>query len=220
MVTGKTPFINRMDNENSISAEAHVRKLLAEATLSADDDENSDDPSTELVADIESRLESEFPELQQRPQVIQTIRTVVQEKNSMMFVGPHPPPHMLAEYERICPGSAEKLLKQGEVEQQARIEFNREQLAQTRLMIQSEADTTNSNSLLEHRGQILGFVAFLIIAGIGMLAMWLHETGIAITCFTTFVLGVLGFFIQKRTAQASNSPEDFDPDEQTYPRKT
>lgn len=187
---------------------AHLEKLTSDSQMSPGSNLDSEDPGTELVADIESRLETEFPELKQRPKVIQTIRTVVQEKSSTMFVGPHPPPHMLAEYERICPGWAEKLLRQGELEQQARIEFNREQLAQTRLMIQTESDSAKSGSALEHRGQVLGFIAFLIIASIGVAAMWLGQIAIAIICFTTFVLGVVGFFVQKKTSQNADSSKD------------
>jgi hypothetical protein len=46
----------------------------------------------------------------------------------------------LSEYEHICPGAAIRILEQGEREQLARIEREREELAQTRLIIQSEAD--------------------------------------------------------------------------------
>ena len=50
----------------------------------------SDDPGTELLANIEVRLKEEFPDLERRPEVIHTIETVVRER-SFMFSGPNPP---------------------------------------------------------------------------------------------------------------------------------
>lgn len=156
-----------------------------------------EDPGTELVADIDSRLQSQFPDLEERLEVIQTIQTVVRER-SFLFSGPNPPPQMLAEYERICPGWGSRILEQGEREQLARIERDQETLAQTRLIIQSEADDKRSGRSIEGRGQILGFMAFLIIAAIGSWSLYLGQIAVAIACFTTFVLGVVGMFITGR----------------------
>jgi uncharacterized membrane protein len=164
---------------------------------------DSDDPGTELVADIESRLQTRFPNLEQRPEVIQTIETVVRER-SQWFSGPHPPPQMLAEYERVCPGWGARLLEQGEREQLARIEREREELAQTRLIIESEASDKRSGRTIESRGQIFGFVAFLVIAIIGGAALYLGQVAVAITCFTTFVLGVVGMFITGRQKRSTS----------------
>ncbi len=139
------------------------------------------DASTDLVTDIETRLETQFPDLQERPEVLRTIETVVRERSSM-FMGPHPPPQMLAEYESVCSGWAVRLLEQGEREQLARIEANREQLSQTRLMIESDIQDLQAGRSLENRGQVLGFVAFVIIAAIGVTGMFLGQVAVAITC--------------------------------------
>jgi uncharacterized membrane protein len=170
-----------------------------------------DDPGTELVADIDSRLQRQFPDLERRPEVIQTIETVVRER-SFMFSGPVPPPQMLAEYERICPGWAVRILEQGEREQLARIEREREELAQTRLIIESEASDDRSGRIIESRGQILGFSAFLIIAALGGWAMYLGQTAIAIACFTTFAVGVVGLFVMGRKQESTSDNDDDDDD--------
>ena len=167
---------------------------------------DSDDPGTELVADIESRLQAQFPDLERRPEVIQTIETVLRER-SFLFSGPNPPPQMLAEYERICSGWGIRLLEQGEREQLARIEREREELAQTKIIIESEADDKRTGRTIESRGQIFGFIAFLIIASIGGGAMYLGQNAIAITCFTTFVLGVVGMFLTGRKKQSTSDNE-------------
>lgn len=164
---------------------------------------NSDDPGTELVADIESRLQTRFPNLERRPEVIQTIESVVRQR-SFMFSGPNPPPQMLAEYERICPGWGARLLEQGEREQLARIEREQEELAQTRLIIESEANDKQSGRAIESRGQIFGFTAFLITALLGGGALYLGQVVVAITCFTTFALGVVGMFISGRKKQSAS----------------
>ncbi len=165
-----------------------------------------DDLGTDLVAHIESRLQTNFPELERRPELIETIETVVRER-SFTFSGPNPPPHMLAEYERVCPGWAARLLEQGDREQLARIEREKEELAQTRLIIESEAADKKSGRTIEIRGQIFGFIAFLVIALLGGMAVYLGQITVAITCFTTFVIGVVGMFITGRRKQPPSNEE-------------
>jgi uncharacterized membrane protein len=164
-----------------------------------------DDPGSELVANIESRIQSQFPDLVRRPELIQTIQSVVREY-SVTYSGDIPPPQMLAEYERVCPGWAKRLLEQGEREQLARIDREKEEQAQTRLMIESETVDQQSSRAIESRGQIFGFVAFFIIAALGGMALYLNQTTVAITCFTTFALGVVGMFITGR--KRTNPPDD------------
>jgi hypothetical protein len=98
-------------------------------------------------------------------------------------------------------------LEQGEREQLARIEREREELAQTKIIIESEADDKRTGRTIESRGQIFGFIAFLIIASIGGGAMYLGQNAIAITCFTTFVLGVVGMFLTGRKKQSTSDNE-------------
>jgi uncharacterized membrane protein len=165
-----------------------------------DPEDANTDPGNGIVADIESRLQTQFPDLEHRPEVIQTIQTVIRER--FMFAGPHPPPQMLAEYERVCPGWATRILEQGEREQLARIDREQEELAQTRFILQMEADDKRSGRTIEMRGQVFGFLAFLVIAAIGAWALYRGQTAVAITCFTTFVLGVVGMFITGRRKNA------------------
>lgn len=155
------------------------------------------DPGSELVASIDNLLQTQFPDLAQRPEVIQTIENVVREF-TYSFSGPNPPPHLLVEYERVCPGWAARLLEQGERNQFARIEREREELAQTRLVIESEVGDRQTLRRIEGRGQILGFSAFCIIAVLGGMALYLGQIPVAITCFTTFALGVVGMFLTGR----------------------
>ena len=53
----------------------------------------------------------------------------------------------------------------------------------------------------------MGFVAFFIIASLGGMAMYLSQTALAITCFTTFALGVVGLFITGRTKPTTSKDE-------------
>lgn len=167
---------------------------------------NPDDPGSELVADIDLRLQTQFPDLEQRPEVIQTIQTVVRER-SFIFSGPQPPPEMLAEYDRVCPGWGARILEQGEREQLARIARENEALAQTRLIIEAEVVDKKDGRTIEGRGQVLGFIAFLIIATIGSWALYLGQVTVAIACFTTFVLGVVGMFISGRAKNKADEQE-------------
>jgi hypothetical protein len=53
----------------------------------------------------------------------------------------------------------------------------------------------------------LGFVAFIVIASLGGMAMYLNQTAVAITCFTTGALGVVGMFITGRKKPAASKDE-------------
>jgi uncharacterized membrane protein len=138
---------------------------------------------------------------------MRTIETVVEER-SFQFMGPNLPPHMIAEYEQICPGWGSRLLEQGEREQLWRIEQGREALAQTRLIIDAEAADRRSARAIEGRGLTLGFIAFILIAAIGMSALYLKQTAVAITCFTTFVLGIVGMFVTRTASKYGSEKQE------------
>lgn len=159
--------------------------------------QDEDNPGSELVADIATRLEEKHLG---SPEVLQEIEAVVQQR-SFMFAGPNPPPHLLAQYEQVCPGWAVRLLEQSEREQSWRIEKEREQLSQTKLIIEAEKSDRAAGRTIEGRGLTLGFIAFLVIAATGVGALLLHETSAAIACFTTFAVGVVGMFVTRASGK-------------------
>src|SRR5579859_6279965 len=134
------------------------------------DPENASDISAAiyLVRDIEIGLKDRLPENQQS-EIIDIVRQVVVRRSA--FKGPQPPPELLAQYEQIAPGWANRLLEMGERQQLHRIESEKEALALSR------EELTQNRLWIDYArtGQIMGFLAFLLVAGIGMLALWLGK---------------------------------------------
>lgn len=72
----------------------------------------SENQSKENVTDIQ-KLESEVSELN-NAEVKQVVSQVIQEIEEIEFRGPIPPPNIIAEYEKILPGSADRLIAMAE----------------------------------------------------------------------------------------------------------
>jgi len=83
------------------------------------------------------------------------------------FEGPLPPPQVLAEYDRICPGSASRILAMAESQSQHRRELER------RVVV--------SNCRSQDRGPILGFIlaAGVIVIGGYLILQGKELTGLA-----------------------------------------
>lgn len=76
------------------------------------------------------------------------------------YSGPLPPPAALERYEQVCPGAADRILKQWETQSQHRQAL--------------ESAVVQSNVANSRRGQILGFL--LAIGSLGI-AAWLISSG-------------------------------------------
>lgn len=79
---------------------------------------------------------------------------------STQFSGPLPPPAILAGYDDICPGAAERLIKMVEEEG-----HHRRKLEET--MVRSDVQTARSASIDFRIGQILAFFVTLCFVGSG-----------------------------------------------------
>ncbi|HEV2970920.1 MAG TPA: DUF2335 domain-containing protein [Pirellulales bacterium] len=81
-----------------------------------------------LTQDIIKKL----PEELDNEQLAATIEELVSVEISSVFQGPLPPPWMLAEYEKACPGLSRKIIERADKEQDFRHEMIREQVSQDR----------------------------------------------------------------------------------------
>ena len=97
------------------------------------------------------------------------------------YTGPIPPPEVIKGYESIIPGSAERLLKMAEMEQQHRFEIDNQ--------------LTKGYLSLNVRGQLLGFcIVIVLIIAIVYLTIYGHEyvagglTIVAVSLAVIFVL--------------------------------
>lgn len=119
--------------------------------------------------------------------------TAVMERYS----GPIPHPTIIGEYEKILPGSADRILSMAEKQSEHRQKLeNNAVKSQTR------------NSTL---GLIFGFVIVLLFVGLGGYALHLGQLGFAFTSFITSLGGLVGTFMygtySKRKEREENQKE-------------
>lgn len=100
-----------------------------------------------------------------------------------MFSGPIPPPEQFGQYETILPGSADRILKMAEKQQDHRMEIEKEAI---------------SKSLAHNRrGQTFGFIAMLLMLGLSVffalngMEAWAGTIG-SVTIVTLVALFITG----------------------------
>lgn len=112
----------------------------------------------------------------------ESVRTAVVEAAS--FSGPIPPPSMYGEYDRVLPGSAERILSMAEKEQGHRIASE-----QTAL----KASVQDSNL-----GQWFGFAIAVICIGAGVFLAIKGHTAAACIALGASAIGLVGRFLETR----------------------
>jgi uncharacterized membrane protein len=103
---------------------------------------------------------------------------------SQEFSGPVPPPGLLAQYDKIIPGAAERILKMAENNSEHLINLDKKKL---------DAENTQ----LE-RGRKYSFKTVIIFALLTVIALFLHEEKAAIVIAGTTILGLVSIFISGR----------------------
>jgi len=121
-----------------------------------------------------------------------------------VFHGPLPPPNLLKEYEEICPGWATKILQMGLDEQQHRFRWEQRALDQNDRLI----DLDHRDASYMMTGLILGFLALLVILGVGVYALVIGQTQIAVGCLGgSLIAAVVSVFINGRARQSSKADD-------------
>jgi uncharacterized membrane protein len=179
-----------MSEQNNNESETKREPLLPDKSQRPEDGSLA-----ALTTNIDKKLEEARISLppEERKRVGLVIEEVIEK--SQFFSGPQPPPAMLVEYERVCPGWAEKLLQMGVDEQRHRHLCDRKELDQNDQVI-----------ALDHRdatyaltGLIFGFLVLLAILGIGAYALFLGHVNVAIACFGSgFLAAVARVFVRGR----------------------
>jgi uncharacterized membrane protein len=145
---------------------------------------------------IEKKLEEAEITLppEKRKRVGLVVEQVIEE--SQFFSGPQPSPELLEKYERICPGWAEKLLQMGVNEQKHRHACEMRALDQQDRVL----DLDNRDTTYAMTGLVFGFLALLVILGVGVYALVIGQTKVAIGCLGGgFIAAVVGVFVNGRS---------------------
>jgi uncharacterized membrane protein len=116
---------------------------------------------------------------QEHRQALQIASKVTQE--IVHWTSPYPPPTILEAYEKIVPGSAQKLVDQAE--------------AQTKHRIEMEKMVTCGDSRRSWTGLILGFILCVLCIGSGFACVLCGHDGAGAAIATTAVASLAGIFI-------------------------
>lgn len=130
----------------------------------------------------------------------QELRISLNEVRSMMFSGPLPPPDVLAGYDDIIEGGADRLFSMVEKEQAHRLEMKGK-------LVECQITDTASARRQEGRGQIFALVIGLSIILAGVLMTVLGYAVAGATVITGTLAAGVGAFIIGRTGSKDDEPQ-------------
>jgi uncharacterized membrane protein len=168
-----------------------------EPSLPDANQEAGDSALAAIIENVNKKLEEARISLrpEERKRVGHVIAEEVIEK-IQFFSGPQPPPVLLAEYERICPGWAEKLLQMGVDEQLHRHKSEMRALDQKDQVISLD----HRDATYAMTGLIFGFLALLVILGVGVYALSTGHIEVAVGCLGgSLIAAAVSVFVNGRT---------------------
>jgi uncharacterized membrane protein len=130
-----------------------------------------DTPSPEAII-----LEA-IPDESKRKEAREAIMLIRREA----FIGPIPPPKVMADYESLLPGSADRILCMAEKQQEHRMEL--------------EKQAVSSELKQNKRGQIFGFIVFLFSLGAGIVFAIKGMVALATTFLTVTMVSIIAIFV-------------------------
>jgi uncharacterized membrane protein len=158
-------------------------------------------PRTEVQLAVRADLERAIGPLLaggQREIILERLTSlVVSEK----FSGPIAHPKHLAEYERICPGAAERIIAMAEREQRSSMDIIAANIA---IANKSQADDATDKRF----GMQLGFAAFVIMMGCALTALYWGHPWMAGVFVATSVASAVGVFVQGRNGSKAVDQRD------------
>jgi len=105
--------------------------------------------------------------------------------------GPLPPPGMLAEYDQVLPGLAERIVRLPEKEQEHR---------------HAMVDRALGREIkLKERGQLLGFVSLILLLLFAAYLVYAGDTKAAAAVASVTIVGVVGVFVTGRYLESKDS---------------
>lgn len=128
---------------------------------------------------------------------VPTQQRQVEITQTSLHVGPLPSPEVLAQYEEVYPGIAERILQMAEREQSERHE-------QERMTISLERENQKSLNSNIIRGQILAFLSVIIISGLCGYFAYLGDIPTAGKTATWVIVSLAGVFITGRIVFIKN----------------
>ncbi len=129
------------------------------------------------------------PDEGKREDVRQAIMLIKEES----FSGPIPPPQALKGYEEVLPGSADRILKMAEQQQEHRMKM--------------ENKAISKQLSLNSRGQIFGFIIFFVCIGVAILFAYLDMKYFAGIFLTVTMATIISIFVLGKKDSAKDLKE-------------
>lgn len=155
----------------------------------------------QLVDRLEHQLEQNpDPELVERIHRSPVLKAMV---ISEMHQGPLPPAQAMADYERVLPGAAERILLMAEREQSQRHETQKEQLNQNKQMVASymKQDTL---------GKWMGFIIAMSVLILACVMALLGHEGLAVVLAGLDLVGLAAVFVVGRVLSRNEQQNNND----------
>lgn len=163
--------------------------------MSTEDQSDDDQPVTHLQEQVVEVLQPYVGD--QAPELAARITGVVRSER---FIGPIPHPRHLAEYERVLPGSADRLMTMAEKDQNHRH-------ACDNTIIKAETDFMS-------RGQIFAMAALvLMLIFTAVFVLTGHEVAGGLVGGATLISVVLAFLNRRQGKPTDSPPSPTAPDE-------
>ena len=138
---------------------------------------------------IRQSVEEFVPDPVDRDRALKIFTAIIRRSHS----GPLPSPDVLAEYDRVLPGLAERVVSMAENQSNHRIRI--------------ESTVVTSNTLESQRGQKFGFMVAIVGLGVCLtLALYGHDVVAGIVGGTT-LLGLVTVFVVGKNAQRRDLEE-------------
>ena len=153
---------------------------------------------TGMIAETDSIQETENPVKVIMDAVPESKKKKVQAALTIMrsetYSGPIPPPEALARYEEIQPGTADRILKMAEKQQEHRMDL--------------ESKVIGGQVIQSKRGQAFGFVSVLLCIGTAIFfALECGMTTFAATFLTVTMIVLVGLFLKGKNVMKKDLEE-------------
>ena len=128
---------------------------------------NSENPESSPESSLPQQIPTDSPSSSALPDI---------QIRAEFHAGPLPHPDIMEQYERMQPGTLDRLLTMAETEQQARIDHNTKAGEYKFKVLELRGRNDRSNNLFAHFGQAFGFASVVFYFAILALTVWFDNT--------------------------------------------
>jgi|GEM_PF-2361033 len=159
------------------------------------------EPDQELIESIKNKLPKEPIEPEVFARILAAERLAVQTNESFHYRGPLPPPDMLAGYEQVKHGFADRIIKIAENEQNHRQEMEK-------IYAQSSEHQLDRNTTLSFRGQLFAFVIAMTAVCGGIYLIANDKSAAGLTAIIAALVALVAVFIVGKILESQEFEEE------------